>query len=76
MVMCSPSEFSTFMQTIFPATIMAANKEGHVMFPHFFPEGLRIKSAAYIEVPKTVVKPWTESVRNKRFYVFQQDFAP
>ena len=43
--------------------------EGH-------PQGLRVNAAAYIEVLKTVVNPWINSVCNGRPYIFQQDLAP
>jgi transposase len=52
------------------------SNEGHVMPPYFFPQGLRINALAYKEVLKTVVKPWIDSIRNGRPYVFQQDSAP
>lgn len=78
--MCKdPSEVPRIMQNKFPASVMVlgvVSSEGHVMPPHFFPQGLRVNSAAYIEVLKTVVKPWIDSVRNGRLYVFQQDSAP
>ena len=67
------------MHTKFPATVMVlgvVNNEGHVMPPHFFPQGLRVNSAAYIGVLGTVVKPWFDRVRNERPYIFQQDSAP
>jgi len=52
------------------------SNEEHVMSPHFFPQGLRVNVAAYIEVLEVVVKPWIDSVRGERSYVFQQDSAP
>ena len=42
-----------FMHTKFPASVMVlrvVSNEGHVMPPHFLQEGLRVNSAAYIEV--------------------------
>lgn len=74
-----PSGVPRVMHTKFPATVMVlgvVSSEGHVMPPHFFPQGLRVNAAAYIEVLETVVKPWIDSVRNARPYVFQQDSAP
>lgn len=74
-----PSEVPTVMHTKFPATVMVlgvVSNEGHVMPPHFFRQGLRVTSAAYIEVLDTVVKPWIDRVRNGRPYIFQQDSAP
>lgn len=74
-----PSEVPRIMHNKFPATVMVlgvVSNEGHVMPPHFFPQRLRVNSAAYIEVLQTVVKPWIDSVRNGRPYTFQQDSAP
>lgn len=42
----------------------------------FFQQGLRVNAAAFIEVLETFVKPWINSVRGDRPYVFQQDSAP
>ena len=67
------------MHTNFPATVVVlvvVSNEGHVMPPHFFPQGLRVNSAAYIDVLGTAVKPWIDRVRNGRLYIFQQDSAP
>ena len=67
------------MHTKFPATVMVlgvASIEGRVMPPHFFPQGLRVDSAAYNDVLGTIVKPWINRVRNQRPYIFQQDSAP
>ena len=50
--------------------------EGDVMPPHFFREGLRLNSDAYVELLITVVKPWITRVANGRSYVWQQDSAP
>lgn len=68
-----PSEVLTIIYTKFPATVMilrVVSNEGHMMPLHFFPEDLRINSPAYIEVLETVVKPWIDSMRNERPYVF------
>ena len=73
------SEVPIVMLNKFPASVMVlgvVSSEGHVMPPHFFAKGLKVNSAVYIEVLKTVVKPWIDSVRNGRLYVFQQDSAP
>ena len=62
------------MHRNFPATVMVlgvVSNEGHVMPPHFFPQGLRVNSAIYIEVLETVVKPWIKNLRNGRPYMFQ-----
>ena len=50
--------------------------EGDVMPPHFFREGLRLNSDAYVELLITVVKPWITRVANGRPYIWQQDSAP
>ncbi len=50
-------------------------REGHVMPPFFFPQGLR-STEVYIEVLQTHVKPWIEEVAAGRPYVWQQDSAP
>ena len=74
-----PSEVPRVMHTKFPATVMVlgvVSNEGHVMPPHFFTQGMKINAAAYIEVLSTVVKPWIDTVRNGRPYIFQQDSAP
>ncbi|EFN86088.1 Transposable element Tcb2 transposase, partial [Harpegnathos saltator] len=78
--LCShPTQVPHVMHTKFPATVMVlgvVSNEGHVMPPHFFCQGLRVNAAAYIEVLETVVKPWIDSVRGDRPYIFQQDSAP
>ena len=43
------------------------------MPPHFFREGLRLNSDAYVELLITVVMPWITRVANGRPYVWQQD---
>ena len=42
----------------------------------FLKDTLWMNAAAYIEVLEAVVKPWIDSVRGERPYVFQQDSAP
>ena len=74
-----PSEVPRVMHTKFPATVMVlgvVSSEGHVMPPYFFPQGLRVNAAGYLDVLKAVVKPWIDKVSNGRPYVFQQDSAP
>jgi inhibitor of nuclear factor kappa-B kinase subunit alpha len=74
-----PSEVPRVMYTKFPATVMilgVVSNKGQVMPPHFFPQGLRVKSAAYIDVLETVVKPWIDNVCNGMPYVYQQNSAP
>ena len=46
------------------------------MKPHFFSQGLRLNSEGYIDLMKTVVKPWIFKVANGRPYVWQQASAP
>ena len=46
------------------------------MPPHFFREGLRLNSDAYVEFQITVIKPLITRVANGRPYVWQQDSAP
>ena len=43
---------------------------------HFFREGLRLNSDAYVELLITVIKPWMTRVANGRPCVWQQDSAP
>ena len=60
------------MQTKFVQTVMAfgcVSCEGDVMPPHFFREGLRLNSDAYMELLITVVKPRITRVANGRPYV-------
>ena len=67
------------MHSKFPKTVMVLgiiSNEGHVMPPHFFPQGLRLNANGYIEVLETVVKPWIQEVAQGRPFVFQQDSAP
>ena len=62
-----PSEVPRVMHTKFPATVMVLgviSNEGNAMPPHFFPQGLKVNSAAYIHVLETVVKPWIDNVHN------------
>ena len=67
------------MHTKFPATVLVlgvVNDEGPIIRPRFFRQGLRVNAATYIEVLEAVVKPWIDSVRGERPYVFLQDSAP
>ena len=68
------------MHTQYPATVMVlgvVSNEGHVMPLHSFRQGLRVNAAAtYIAGLEAVVKPWINSVRGEKPYVFQQDTAP
>ncbi|KAM3186988.1 hypothetical protein ACTXT7_003223 [Hymenolepis weldensis] len=56
-------------------------KEGHIMTPQFFPQGLRVNADvdAYVETLQTVVvrPPWVDSMPNRgRLDVFHQDSVP
>ena len=67
------------MQTKFSKTMMVfwrVSCVGDVMPPHFFREGLRLNSDAYVELLITVIKPWITRVANGRPFVWQQDLAP
>ena len=53
------------MQTKFSQTVMVfrcVSREGDVTPLHFFREGLRLNSDAYLELLITVVKPWITMV--------------
>ena len=43
---------------------------------HFFREGLRLNSDAYLELLVTIVKPWITRVANDWRCVWQQDSTP
>ena len=65
----SPKDTPHFMQTKFSKTVMVfrcVSCECDVMPPHFFKEGLRLNSDAYVELLFTVVKPWITKVANGR----------
>ncbi|XP_014776542.1 uncharacterized protein LOC106873612 [Octopus bimaculoides] len=62
-----------------PSSVMVlgvVSNEGHVMPPHIFLQGLRVNAVVHIEVLDKVVKPWINSVCNRRLDDFQQDSAP
>ena len=64
------------MQTNFLHTMMVfgcVSCKGDVIPPHFFREGLRLNSDAYVELLITVVKPWITRVANGRPCVWKQD---
>ena len=50
--------------------------ESDVMYPHFFREGLRLNSDAYVKLLITVVKPWITRAAIGRPNVWQQDSTP
>ena len=49
---------------------------GKRMPPYWLPQGLKIGQNEYLEVLKTVVKPWIDVNYKNVDYVWQQDSAP
>ncbi len=78
--LCSDlTEVPIVMATRFPANVMVlgiVSNEGDVMPPHIIPKGLRVNTEEYLDVIKTVVKPWMDQIAGHRHYVFQQDGVP
>jgi hypothetical protein len=78
--LCSdPTKVPIVMATKFPANVMVlgvVSNEGDVMPPHIFPKGLRVNTDEYLDMIKTVVKPWMDQIAGNRHYIFQQDGAP
>ena len=75
----SPKDTPHVMQTKFSQTVMVlgcVSCEGDVMPPHFFKQGFRLNSYAYVELLITVVKPWMTREANGRPYAWQQGLAP
>ena len=74
----SPKDTPSAMQTKFstPVIVSYVSREGDVMLPHFFREGLRLNSDDNVELLFTLVKPWKTRVANGRPYVWQQDSVP
>ena len=67
------TEIAHVMHTKFLTTILVLgieSNEGHIMSPHFFQKGRWINAPVYIKVLKEVVKPWIDSVRENRLYIF------
>lgn len=67
------------MHTKFPATVMVLGIISNVRViipPHLFSQALRVNVAAFQEQLVRAVKPWIDSARNGRPYVFQQDSLP
>ena len=67
------------MKTKFPATLMVfgmVSSEGHIMPPHVFEVGLKVNTKVYLDVPKSVVIPWSNQAASGRLWVWQQDSAP
>ncbi|QQP40634.1 Uncharacterized protein FKW44_014746 [Caligus rogercresseyi] len=50
--------------------------DGKSVPPIWFPAGLKVGTNEYLDVLKTVVKPWLDSTYPEGNYVFQQDSAP
>ncbi|QQP42463.1 Transposable element tcb1 transposase [Caligus rogercresseyi] len=46
------------------------------MPPHFFGPDVRVRTEVYLNVLKTVVVPWMDSVASRTPYTFQQDSTP
>ena len=67
------------MKTKFPATVMVfavVSSEGHIMPPHNFEVGLKVKTKVYLDVLKGMVIPWRNQVAGGRPWVWQQDSVP
>ena len=67
------------MKAKFPATVMVfgvVSSEGHIMPPHIFEVGLKVKNKVYLDVLKSVVIPWCNQVAGGGPCVWQQDSAP
>ena len=43
---------------------------------HILQQGIRVNADTYIDVLKSIMKPWIDKVAAGRQYVFQQDSAP
>ena len=70
----SPKDTPRVMQTKVSQTAVVfgcVSSEGDVMPPHFFREGLRLNSDAYVELLITAVKSWITMAANGRPYVWQ-----
>lgn len=73
------SEVPTHNVTKYPASAMMLGvvaSDGKRMPPYWFPKGLRITAAVYLDVMETVVKPWIEANYPQGNYLWQQDSAP
>ena len=70
---------STHRTTLRTAMVMVfgvVSSEGHIMPPHIFEVGLKVKTKVYLDVLKSVVIPWCNQVAGGRPWVWQQDSAP
>ena len=75
----NPEDVPVVGKTKFPASVhvlSVVSSEGDVMPPHFFQNGERVTKEVYLEVLKTVIKPWMQTMVSGRPYSFQQDGAP
>ena len=67
------------MKTKFTAMVMVfgvVSSEGHIMPPHIFEVGLKVKTKVYLDVLKSLVIPWCNQVTGGRPWVWKQDSAP
>jgi transposase len=75
-----PAHIKFKYQTKHPASIMMFGlvaSDGKKMPPFFFPVGTKINSDVYVDLLKTVVKPWIKKTYSLGGnYVLQQDGAP
>ena len=74
----SPKDTPCVTHTKFSQTVMVfkcVSCEGDMMPAHFFREGLRLNSDAYVDLLITVVKLWITRVANGRPRVWLQDSA-
>ena len=63
------------MKTKFPAMVIVfgvVSSEGHIMPPHIFKVGLKVNTKVYLNVLKSVVILWCNSVAGGRPWVWQQ----
>ena len=70
---------STHRTTLRTATVIVFGvvlSEVHIMPPHIFEVGLKLKTNVYLDVLKSVVIPWCNQVDGGRPWVWQQDLAP
>ena len=60
----------------YPASSMVVGSDGKRIPPYWFPQGLKTGQNEYLEVLKTIVKPWIDANYKYVDYVWQQDSAP
>ena len=78
---CKSGRFNVHrvMKTKFPATLIVlgvVSSEGYSMPPHIFEVGLKVNTKVYLDLPKSVVIPWSNRVAGSRPWVWQQDSVP